>query len=183
MARAGLRAGHGCAASARWPSCGRGGWREEYYLKGACSGPSVRERARSPSVRWRQSLGNRGSLTLDGRSNSLSTANAEQLQGPACFVPASVLQAASSKEGYPSGKRSLCSSSRARSVPARVEVNRQNPPEMQKTWPIWKAAEPPSRLARAARFSQRQPGPARPPSRALRLPRARQQGLPTKHHQ
>jgi len=29
----------------------------------------------------------------------------------------SVLQAASSKEGYPSGKRSLSSSSRARSVP------------------------------------------------------------------
>ena len=29
----------------------------------------------------------------------------------------SVLQAASSKEGYPSGKRSLCSSSGARTVP------------------------------------------------------------------
>ena len=60
----------------------------------------------------------------------------------------SVLLAASSKEGYPSGKRSLCSSSRARSVPARVEVNRQNPcPKMQKLWKL----VPLSRVERATR--------------------------------
>ena len=64
------------------------------------------------------------------------------------FVPASALRPASSKEGYPTGKRSLCSSSRARSVPARVEVNRQNPcPKMQKLWKL----VPLSRVERATR--------------------------------
>ena len=60
----------------------------------------------------------------------------------------SALRPASSKEGYPTGKRSLCSSSRARSVPARVEVNRQNPcPKMQKLWKL----VPLSRVERATR--------------------------------
>ena len=127
VGRAGLRSRAKRAAS---PSWGRGGWREEYYLQRALY---VRPRGRgrlpfagaSPSVTEARVL----RWTHD-RTRGLRRMPSSYKAQPA-FAPASVLQAASSKEGYPSGKRSLCSSSRARSVPARVG-NRQNPPEMQK---------------------------------------------------
>ena len=140
----GLRSRAKCAAS---PSWGRGGWREEYYLQRALY---VRPRGRgrlpfagaSPSVTEARVL----RWTHD-RTRGLRRMPSSYKAQPA-FAPASILQAASSKEGYPSGKRSLCSSSRARSVPARVEVNRQNPcPKMQKLWKL----VPLSRVERATR--------------------------------
>ena len=151
-ARAGLRAGRGRAASARWPSLAarslawdcehlqrasylrallwRGGW-----LRHAVFLANQPDRAsRTTCMLWRSPTSTIGGRTTKAQCSSVGMPSA--------------LRPASSKEGYPTGKRSLCSSSRARSVPARVEVNRQNPcPKMQKLWKL----VPLSRVERATR--------------------------------